>query len=399
MPSSNISKNWTRKILANLIRSFLVMTILALGVPVGSAAQGFRFRGIVIEATGTDTIPLAGAWVSLHRVSGVDGSVRDSVLTDRRGTFSLWESEPDSSALYMAGVVHHDLAYFSSAVRAQEVNGPYGFTPLVVFDTASTGEDLRLQERHVVLRQPTVEGVRQIVELNVLVNPGHKTRVSGGMGQPVWKTLLPQDVSGFAPGPSDVSVDAYGLNGDTVEIYAPVPPGEENRREMIFGYNLPRNVKRFALPIDAPVSRIQILLEDLDAVLLQGPVSSLGVEQMGDGTQLLRFEGQDIPGDTVIVFRLSNVGHGQGPWALILVVGISALLMVVLLVRNRRRDIPEVLPAGQPPNTEVLETIAKLDREFAALGTSATARQRENYMHRRKALADLHAREMRRNTS
>jgi hypothetical protein len=303
---------------------------------------------------GSDSIPLAGAWVVLHEVTMGGGGPVDSVRTDARGGFRVARPRPDTTALYMVSAAYRDITYFSTALTAREAARE--IPAIVVFDTSSTGPALTVAQRHVVVRGAAAANL-SVLELVNLANRGARTRVAGEPPRPTWVGRLPAGITGFSVGQGDVSPEAVHSAGDSVVVTAAVPPGT---KQLIFTYDMPRR-REVRFPLD-PTERLVVLLEDTSATAAEGPLTRRGVQVFGD-QQFALFDGA-APEGGVMAFRLGRRPFAAGRFVIPLVVGLAAAsLLFAMPLLLRRHPAPAAVVA--PPQTAdaLARAIAALDLE------------------------------------
>jgi hypothetical protein len=329
--------------------------------------------GSLLHVTDADTSAVSGRWVVLHAVTLDGGGPVDSVRTDRNGEFTMVPARLDTLASYLVSAEHQGIGYFSDPFRP--VSGEvHTVSPVVVFDTSSSTPAIELHERHVLVRAAAADGTRQIIELFVLANRGTKTRIAPSAAQPVWRGSIPDDAMQFEIGLSDMSEEAITRVGKTIQVAAPIPPGE---REMLVRYLLPRGLKELRVPVDQPVGHLAVLLGDSTATIASELLTLVGVEDL-EGTPLRRYEAQGVPsGSSVLVqLRVRPVGRSVFLW---LVVPVVAAAFVVAFLRWRRMQSmqPATSTSGDP--TALAAEIAALDAAFAG-------REDDDYRTRRAEL-------------
>lgn len=343
------------------------------------AAQGFQVSGHVQSINPpADTVPLVSTWVVLHQVSASGGGPVDSGLTDVDGGYLLRAPVLDTASIYLVSVDYRGINYFGSPVRATSGYTMDTSETVIVYDTTSVGEPLSLAEKHVVVRAPDADGSRPVLELLVIENRNGLTRVSADSTRPVWEGALPEGVLALEIGESDFSPQTIVRRGDTIIVTAPVPPGE---KQLVYAYTLPADQAVLRIPVDQPVGRFQVLLEDTAATVLSPFLDPRGMEQM-DVVRFARYEGTVPVEGTTVEVRFSRPAWKIGDlwW---LVVTAAALAMAMALVAALRR--PRVVPATGDANV-LAARIAELDRRFAATGKAATPGQRRAYQQERDAL-------------
>jgi hypothetical protein len=320
----------------------------------------------------------------LHEVTVGGGGPRDSLKADGSGRFRFGVSRPDTAALYMVSTTFRGLTYFSAVVPGRDTSAALG--PLVVFDTSSTGPAIIVAQRHIVVRSATAGGSRAVLELVALANDGARTRIAGTPPRPTWVGRLPAGATNFQVGQGDVSAEAVQAVGDSVVVTAPVPPGV---KQLVFTYDVPGG-KALRLPIDQPAERLLVLLEDTAAVLTEGPLQRQGVQVFND-TQFALFSGAAPSGGGAMAFAFGRSPRLATKTLTLVVVGITALLLIIAVpMLWRRAPAPVVAMAPETPEA-LARRIAVLDAEHARAGSLGPDAEHD-YQSRRAALkAELNA--------
>ena len=225
---------------------------------------------------GPNRKPLSGAWAVLHRVHerGASGPV-DSTRTGPQGEYRLKISRADTAAMYVVSSWYRGIAYFSEPVPVRGTPAA-ALRPILVYDTTSTGPRIRAQHRLVTIARPSKDGTRAVLELVGLANPGTATRVAPDTTHPTWEGAVPREAIQFQAGEGDVSPEAVGLRGDTVVVFGPIPP--EDVKQLSYSYVLPATVRRLTIPIDQPISEVDLLLEDTTALVAAPGLDAVGVQ-------------------------------------------------------------------------------------------------------------------------
>jgi hypothetical protein len=363
---------------------FVALTTLALGFAGALEAQGFRVQGTVVRVDGTDTVGVEGVWASLHVVTTLGGTVLDSQLTMASGAFEVTAAQSDTLASYLVSVENHGIAYFSDPFRSVAV-----FTPtIIVYDTASTGPPIVLNERHVILQPIETDGTRRVIELFVLQNEGAVTRVTADTSVPVWQAALPGGVYDFEVGTADVSAEAIYRRGDTVAVAAPIPPGE---RQILITYVLPRNQDELSLPLDQVIRHVNVLVADSNATVTPVSFGFRGWETI-ETTPYQRFGSENVTAGGVLTVKLADVPVSTDAALWILIPLVAAAMTVVLIIWWRKT--PATAPVRVEGPEALAAQIAALERarlnldpeEFAARRAVLKQRLVDALAHRRDAM-------------
>ncbi|HEY2825339.1 MAG TPA: hypothetical protein VGI83_07320 [Gemmatimonadales bacterium] len=317
-----------------------------------------------------DTLPLAGQRVVLHEVGRAGGAPVDSARTDGRGGYRLTSPRGDTTAVYFVSVLYGGVNYVSVPLREMR-RREIPIDPLLVYDTSSTSPRIGIDQRHLIVRAPEADGSRHVLELIVLHNAGSSTRISNDTLHPVWAAALPKRVIQFQVGESDVSDQAIVRRGDSLLVFAPVPPGD---KQVMVQYVLPGSESGLTLPIDQGVDRLNVLVDDTLASLVSGPLVPVGVESMDD-TRYERFAGEHAaPGETVVVkFGASPRSLSQYWWVIVVLAGTG--LVVGLRLAMRGRVVVTVSAEGLAAQIAALD--AQLEEAGVAMPAAAAAANRQ----------------------
>jgi len=284
-----------------------------------------------------DSVGLAGRYVVLHEMREASGDAIDSVLTDRGGQYLFLVQSPDVTADYFVSVAHDDIGYFSNVLHL-EGSGLDTVPTIVVFDTSYAGPEIRLRERHVVVRSEEPDGTRQVIELIVLRNDGRFTRIASDTSTPVWEGVLPPNAIQFAVGESEVGAGAIYLREDRMAVAAPLPPGE---KQLLVSYLVPRVAGSMHLPVDQPTHRLTVSLEDTTASMAGGVLELRGIENVG-GTRFKRYEGSDVAVGTPLNVQFDSAVLSLERLQLFFVVAVTLALAGTLTwwLRKQRSASP-----------------------------------------------------------
>ena len=358
--------------------------LLILGTADNAGAQDLVVTGRVRRVTAGDTVPVAGGAVVLHQVRQGQGGPVDSALTDRRGRYRLVSPVKDTAAIYLVSHKHDGIVYFTVPVRGSDADRDT-LPTLLVYDTSSTEPLVALGQRHMVIRQAGKSGSRRVIDLVVLENIGLKTRVSPDSLNPVWRGVIPKEAIALEIGQGDISPDAIRTTADTIEVFAPISPGE---RQLVLSYLIPTSVTRLRLPVDQDIGRFNLLVQDMTATTT-GVLVPKGVERIEDDS-FLRWEGFAVqPGDSVMVTFPAEPFALTKLWWLI-AAAVAVTLATALLFWYRTQQ-PAAVSGDLPP--EILaHRIAALDEEFERMqDTASEAEIRQNRVQREELKSRLGA--------
>jgi hypothetical protein len=294
-----------------------VIGALTLLAQLASSAGGpTEVTGRSVRTEATDTLPAAGALVTLHRVGAARQGVLDSVVVGADGRFRFRAAVDSGDVLLVSGR-WHGIEYFAPPVR------PGMAVTVMVVDTSSSAV-VGVSARHVIIGGPAADGTRDVVDLIVLRNGGTRTRVAGSDSAPTLKLAMPPHVANLTLGDADFAADAIDLHDDTLAIFAPVPPGE---RQLFVQYQLPPGARRLELPLDPRPDTLSLLAEE-PGLGVPSTLVSVGSEEM-NGRLFTRWAGRP---DEAVVVELGDGGPLPG-WLLPVLVGLLAIPLVVVTAR------------------------------------------------------------------
>lgn len=285
------------------------MVVLALTVlpsyRLSAQSQPLTLAGRLVLARGADSIPVRGAYVVAHAISTRNQGPVDSVRSDAAGRFRLTVRRPDSATVYVVSALHHGIGYFSEPFGAAARAGA-GNVTLVVYDTASAGPPLSVGSRHVVVTGADQTGARRVLDVVEIRNAGSTTRVGADSLAATWRMRLPDGVTDYDVGESEIAASAIRFSGREVVVAAPIAPGE---RQIAITYLLPANAARLDVPVDQPTADFEVLAED-------SMTSAAAVVQRADplvleGRIFQRFVAANVRPGSVAAVTLSPAGSSS----------------------------------------------------------------------------------------
>lgn len=280
--------------------------------------------GRVVRVVGRDTVAVVGARVILHRVTVRAPGPIDSTLSDAQGRFGF-RLVPDSGVVYLVSARWSAIEYFAAPLVVH-TDAPIGVVTVVVSDTSASAP-FTLAARHLIVSAATAEGTRDVVDLFVLNNPGPLTRVSADTLRATWTARLPRFAINIHGGNSEFSLESLRLNGDTVALYAAIPPGQ---RDIEIDYQVPPNTSRFELPVDVSVPTSNIVSAD-KAMRVRG--AYIRSDTVIDKKPYARWEGRMTAGQSVV---LEFGSRALPTWLVPAMVGMMAAVLVGVTVRSGR---------------------------------------------------------------
>ncbi|UCG88581.1 MAG: hypothetical protein JSW71_08595, partial [Gemmatimonadota bacterium] len=300
----------------------------------------------------------------------------DYAQTNRLGIYRLRAPTRDTAAGYVVSVEHDGIGYFSQPLSARGHVSDSAAT-IVVFDTSYTRPEIVVAERHVIIWSVGENGMRRVVELLVLGNHGGLTRVTDDETQPVWQGAIPSEAVQFEVGQSDVSPETVFRVGDSVAVLAPLPPGD---KQILLAYFVPGTLKRLTVPVDHPVTNMNLMLEDPSATVEADGFVPAGLEQL-DEVSFLRFGATAVPAGSEVVVQFASPPFALVELWWIVVPFTAAALAGTLFWWLRRRPAPVTSDGADA----LAGRIAQLDREFESAASPSQAEQ-DAYRRRRAEL-------------
>jgi len=285
---------------------------------------------------GRDTVPLANAWVVLHKITRETGAPVDSVRSDARGRYRIQLRQPDSGSVYVVSAWFDSLAYFSLPLNVIDRPAVH-VEDIMTFPTSASGPPLRLARRLATVAAAHDDGTREVLEILELENPGVTTRITKDTLAPTWAGAVPRNAGQFKGGQGDISPEAMVFKHDSIYVLGPIPPGPV--KQLSYGYSLPAGTRTLAIPIDQATTELNLLIEDTAAVVHAPKLDALGVSELEQRRFAAYRAGPLAPGD-----RVEIVLPATGFRAQVLLPYVIALLaagMVVALVwALRKRPTP-----------------------------------------------------------
>ena len=155
--------------------------------------------------------PVAGAWVTIHRVGSDSAGPIDSMRTGADGRYHFrYARTGKGDAVYFVSASYEGIAYFSRPLVSTHVGGDDA--AIIVFDTTSIHFPLAIKGRHIVISSPSVNGSREIVEAYEIANESDQTLVSPDDAHPSWSAPLPAGAANVQVGESDISPAAISAS-------------------------------------------------------------------------------------------------------------------------------------------------------------------------------------------
>jgi hypothetical protein len=285
---------------------------------------------------GRDTVPLANAWVVLHKITRETGAPVDSVRSDARGRYRIQLRQPDSGSVYVVSAWFDSLAYFSLPLNVIDRPAVH-VEDIMTFPTSASGPPLRLARRLATVAAAHDDGTREVLEILELENPGVTTRITKDTLAPTWAGAVPRNAGQFKGGQGDISPEAMVFKNDSIYVLGPIPPGPV--KQLSYGYSLPAGTRTLAIPIDQATTELNLLIEDTAAVVHAPKLDSLGVSELEQRRFAAYRAGPLAPGDRVEIVLPSAGFRAQAllPYVIAL---LAAGMVVALVWALRKRPTP-----------------------------------------------------------
>jgi len=271
------------------------------------------------------------AEVAITLITYVDDmmSATTTTTTDGEGKFRfnnlVREYTYLVSAKYM-GVDYYYPVTFESGTETAHVE-------VGVCDVTDSDQAISIGLAHIVIN--VAEDSLKITAVYWLVNDGDMTYV-GRDGGLVF--TLPEGAFGFEA-PQELMIDYQLLEGNRIAYLVPFPPGE---RQLVYAYRLAKpDTAEFTLPlkVDYTTDSLELMVagEDIEAAVTQLAPAEPVVTDTGE--RFIHFQGKNLPRNTMINLRLSNLSGGSGsPWLILwVIIAVVVVCTAVYLIRRKRR--------------------------------------------------------------
>jgi hypothetical protein len=357
---------------------------------IAQPAPGLRsVEGRVVVQRDTAAVPVAGTWVTVHRVARDSAGPLDSTRTDARGAYVLrYRPFGADDAIYFVSTRYGGVAYFTSPLREPVVKGESA--EISVFDTTTAPVPMTVRGRHLIVSAPDTRGAREVIEVYEISNDSSVTRLDReGASGGTWSAPLPAAARDFRVREGEVPVDALVLAGSRAVLHMPFAPG---LKQIAFSYSLAPERFPLAIAPERNTSVFEVLVEDPHATV-QGPRMAAVDPVLVEGRSFRRFLGQDVPAGARIVVDAPAPQPEWTRWIVPALLALLGLAMVSALALPRRRRAlltPTSAPRAPEPAidtdaAQLAQRIASLDDAFEREPTPS-ADARESYERTRAAL-------------
>jgi hypothetical protein len=346
-----------------------------------TAAQSV-VAGRVTRIQGTDTLPVGGLAVVLHRVARLAQGPVDTVRADQAGRFRF-RFQVDTTAAYLLSARYAGIEHFSQAIGVDPTH-PDTAVMVVVSDTSSR-VPVAVRQRTLLISRADESGTRTVIDWFVLANRSDLTRVAPDTVRPSWATPLPEDAQNVEVADtrlSQFSPDAVVFRRDSALLFAPLSPGE---KELMLQYRVPGALRRFLVPSGGGVDSVFVLLEEASARVL-APRMIRSDSQLIEGRAFRRWAGQLAAGSAIeIGLPAPLLSQGR---TLALLVGAAALAFSVLawyVLQRRAAPPPSSL---LPPPSVLTDAIAHLDARYLGRVSEVPSEEWRGYLEERLRLKE-----------
>lgn len=331
-------------------------------------------QGKVVIPAREGNNPVAGVWVTLHRVGTDAAGPLDSMRTDARGQYRFrYRPSGSENATYFVTASYAGIAYFAAPLGSGDVRGEEA--EITVFDTASANVRLRVRGRHIAAALRT-QSRRTVIEVYEISNDTTITLVAGQPEKPTFVALVPESARDVRVGEGDVPAEATRAERGRLLVFAPVAPG---LKQLSISYTIGDDDIPLTAPVRDSTDVLEVLLEEPGATA-EGP----GLRDLGDvtseGRRFRRYLAQDVPGGSTVRLVMPEAPL-SARWGVYVTVLLAVLAVVMLgalarvLLRPRRAVVFAPI-ASQRASDRIAREIALLDEQIAAGAASGAAEQR-----------------------
>jgi len=293
-----------------VIRRTALLLLLTAGIAGVESVDAQTLAGRVVH--GSDSSTVAGARVELHRVTASSGSVVDSTLSARDGSFSFRLPETSGGDLWLAAARVQGVLYFGAAQHAgQGADGPYEIRVYDALTVSALPDDLRVGMRHLVVTRGQFGGF-DVAEVIDILGPADRTLVPVPDSLAIWTTALP--ASAVAPRVLEggVPIQAVAFAAGRVELRSMLSPVGAR-----LTYVYAMRETELELAIEHPTDRLEVVIAGMDAEVTGA--TPAGTSAMGTET-VSRYEATGVAPGTrirVVVAAPPRVGGSALVWAAI----------------------------------------------------------------------------------
>ena len=363
----------------------LVVTAVLVGAaPLGAQQVPVSERAVqgrVLRPARAGNLPVAGVWVTLHRVGSDAAGPIDSLLTAANGIYRFrYRPTGDENATYFVTASHSGIAYFAAPLSSADVRGEEG--EITVFDTTSAPVYLRVRGRHIAAAARS--GARRtVIEVYEISNDTVVTRVAGARERPTFVALFPEAAQDVRVGEGDVPSEATRTEKGRLLVFAPVAPG---LKQLSFSYTLGDDDFPLTVPVRDSIDVFEVLLEDPAATAEGAGLKDLG-EVSTEGRRFHRFLAQDVGAGSSVRVSIPDA-PSPARWGLYVTMLASVIVLAMFGAFTRAMLRPARVATRNAPGLRQSESIAReiaeMDERAARDGALAT----DDLSRAREALKD-----------
>ncbi|MDF1506402.1 hypothetical protein, partial [Roseisolibacter sp. H3M3-2] len=301
-----------------------------------------RVDGRVVLVRDTVMRPVAGTWVTLHRVGSDSAGALDSLRTGADGGYRFrYRPFGADDALYFASTSHGGIAYFTSPLRLADVRGDEG--EIAVFDTTSRALPISVRGRHLIVPAPDAEGRRRVIEVFELTNDTSLTAVPGSDGaRGAWSAALPAAARDFAVRPGEIPADGMAAIRGRALLLAPFAPGI---KQVAYTYTLDGDAFPLAVALERATTVLEVLIEDPRGAAVAPGLTAVEPVSL-EGRTFRRFLAQEVPAGSRVEVTVPATARGWERIALPALLSVVGGVMHLALLRALRLTAPAAAPAG-----------------------------------------------------
>lgn len=361
----------------------------------GTAATGEarEARGVVQRVAARGAVPLAGAWVVLHRVGKDRAAPLDSMRTDDGGHFAFrYRASGDTNALYFIASSYAGIAYFTPPLRKTVASG--ADANLLVYDTTSAPVTIHVRGRHVIVTAPDTGKGRLILEVFELSNDSSVTRVAGTPERPTFETVLPDGATNtIATDGGDIPAEAVKFEAGRVKVFAPMAPGI---KQLSIHYRLPLGKAPLAFTVPALTTVLEVLVEGTEGSASGANLKKMASVNVG-GRPFRRFVAEEAPMNAIVTVLAPTapfaIGASLSVRMAFVIVAIGAVMLTGLAASLMRKGPLMARPdeLGDTDPDDVARQIAALDDAFEKKDSPTDDERADHYQARARLKARLTA--------
>ena len=312
-------------------------------------------------------LPVAGTWVTLHRVGRDRAGPLDSMRTDAEGRYAFdYRPSGAPDAVYFVSASFAGIAYFTNPLTQPVVQG--SDAEIQVFDTTSRGVDLAVRGRHIVVSGSGGGTKRAIIEVFELANDSARTLIPGGAKGATFRVKLPPTAADFKVAQGDIPADAVAFSEGEVSVLMPITPG---LKRLSFAYSLDGDEFPLTLPVQFATGVLEVLAEDPQVTVTAAKVAETAPATL-DGRNFRRFVGNEVPATAVLEIGVPGSGVAQRTRIVLTVLGGIGVVMLLSLARAfTRRSVAgsgvtgvHAVVAADREAERLARRIADLDAKF-----------------------------------